>query len=311
MKWKWIFGLIVLLVLSGCDQKKTSSTTNAASGKLELMVVNYPLKFFAERIGGDLVEVQFPAPGDTDPAYWTPGGETITAFQEADLILLNGAGYAQWLNKVSLPSSKLINTTYSVRDQYIEIEGQTTHTHGPEGKHAHGELAFTTWLDPELAIAHADAIRKALSKELPGNSEYFNEHFLVLTEELQKIDKEIEELITQIPAKSLVFSHPVYQYFEKRYALHGKSVHWEPEQFPDRGMWQNLEVILEGYSAKWMVWEGEPLTQTMDKLKEYGMGSIVFDPCGNTPEKGDYISVMQQNINNLRAAFSTQQEADF
>jgi len=301
----------VLQVLSGCDQKKTTSTTDAESGKLELMVVNYPLKYFAERIGGDLVEVQFPAPGDADPAYWTPGEETVTAFQEADMILLNGAGYAQWLNKVSLPPSKLVNTSYSVRNQYIEIEEQTTHTHGPEGKHAHGEIAFTTWLNPELAIAHADAIRKALSKELPGNAEYFNERFLVLTEELQKIDREIEALISQIPDESLVFSHPVYQYFEMRYALRGKSVHLEPEQFPDQGMWEDLEEILTGYPAKWMIWEGEPLTQTKDKLKEYGIGSLVFNPCRNTPDKGDYISVMKQNIYNLQVASSTEQEADF
>jgi zinc transport system substrate-binding protein len=306
MKWKWIFGLIVLQVLSGCGQKKTTPTADAASDKLELMVVNYPLKYIAERIGGEMVEVQFPAPGDTDPAYWTPGEETVTAFQEADMILLNGAGYAQWLNKVSLPSSKLINTSYSVRDQYIEIKGQTTHTHGPEGKHAHGELAFTTWLDPGLAIEHAEAIRKALSKKLPGSSEYFTKRFLLLKEELQKIDREIEALVSQIPDESLVFSHPVYQYFEKRYALRGKSVHWEPDQIPDRGMWEDLEEILDGYPAKWMVWEGEPSTQTMDKLKEYGIGSIVFDPCGNTPSKGDYISVMQQNIHNLQVAFSTQ-----
>ena len=306
MKKRWIFGLIALLVLFGCNQKKTSSTSESESGKLTIAVVNYPLKYFTERIGGDLVEVQFPVPGDTDPAYWTPGEETVKAFQEADMILLNGAGYAQWLNKVSLPPSKLINTTYSVRDQYIEIEGQTTHTHGPEGKHAHGEIAFTTWLDPGLAIAHADAIREALLRELPGNEEYLNERFLPLKEELQNIDRELEELLIQIPDEPLVFSHPVYQYFEKRYALRGKSIHWEPEQFPNQGMWEDLEEILAAYSAGWMVWEGEPLTQTMDKLKEYGIGSIVFHPCGNTPEKGDYISVMQQNISNLQLAFSTQ-----
>jgi len=44
----------------------------------------------------------------------------------------------------------------------------------------------------------------------------------------------------------------------------------------------------------------------MDKLKEYGIGSIVFEPCGNTDAKGDYISVMEQNKHNLQMAFSTQ-----
>ena len=46
-------------------------------------------------------------------------------------------------------------------------------------------------------------------------------------------------------------------------------------------------------------------------MKEYGIGSIVFDPCGNTPAKGDYISVMEQNFHNLQMAFSTQREVDF
>jgi len=310
MNWKLIFLIIALQVLSGCGQNKTKSETDADSGKTKIMVVNYPLKYFTERIGADLVEVQFPVPGNTDPAYWTPGAEIITAFQNSDMIMLNGAGYAQWLNKVSLPPSKLVNTTYGVQDQYIVMEGQATHTHGPEGKHAHGEIAFTTWLDPDLAIAHADAIREALSRELPGNAEYFNEGFLALKEELQKIDRELEAILAQNQEEPLVFSHPVYQYFEKRYAMRGKSIHWEPDQYPDGVMWEELEEILVGYSAKWMLWEGQPLIQTVDKLKEYGIGSVVFDPCGNTPEKGDYISVMQQNIYNLQAAFSTQQEAD-
>ncbi|MDX2445417.1 MAG: metal ABC transporter substrate-binding protein [Bacteroidales bacterium] len=306
MKWKWIFGIIALQVLSGCDQKKTTSTTDAAKGKLDLVVVNYPLKYFAERIGGDQVEVQFLAPGDTDPAYWTPDDETVTAFQQADMILLNGAGYAQWFNKVTLPPSKLINTTFSVQDKYIEMSEQATHTHGPEGKHAHSELAFTTWLDPGLAIAQADAIRKALSKELPGKSGYFNARFLSLAGDLQKIDSAIVALTTQVQDEPLIFSHPIYQYFEKHYALHGKSVHWEPNQFPDRVMLKDLEEILIEHPAEWMVWESEPLTQTIDKLKEYGIGIIVFDPSGNTPVKGDYISVMEQNIHNLQMAFSTQ-----
>ncbi len=56
--------------------------------------VNYPLYYFASRIAGDAAEVVFPVPEDVDPAFWMPGTEEIAAFQKADLILLNGAGYA-------------------------------------------------------------------------------------------------------------------------------------------------------------------------------------------------------------------------
>ena len=80
-----------------------------SSHKLVIYTVNYPLAYFAERIGNDLVEVHFPAPTGEDPAFWSPDGDTIAAFQEADLILLNGAGYAKWVERAALPSSKVVN----------------------------------------------------------------------------------------------------------------------------------------------------------------------------------------------------------
>jgi zinc transport system substrate-binding protein len=81
-----------------------------AGDKLRVYTVNYPLAYFAERIAGDLATVIFPAPPNVDPAFWMPNAETIAAYQTADLILLNGADYAKWTAKVSLPRSRLVDT---------------------------------------------------------------------------------------------------------------------------------------------------------------------------------------------------------
>ena len=78
------------------------------SGRLTVYVVNYPLKYFAERIAGDHARVVFPAPAEGDPAYWMPDAKTIGAYQQADLVLLNGANYAKWVKKVSLPRSRMV-----------------------------------------------------------------------------------------------------------------------------------------------------------------------------------------------------------
>ena len=95
-----------------------------AAAPLNVYVVNYPLKYFAERIGANHVKVEFPAPPDVDPAYWNPELADISAFQKADLILLNGAGYAKWVAKVSLPRSKMLNTSKKFKDRYITSEEQ-------------------------------------------------------------------------------------------------------------------------------------------------------------------------------------------
>jgi zinc transport system substrate-binding protein len=52
-----------------------------------------------------------------------------------------------------------------------------------------------------------------------------------------------------------------------------------------------------------MIWEGEPLQASVDKLKTLGVDSLVFAPCGNAPGQGDFLSVMQQNTANLKEAF--------
>ena len=85
-----------------------------AADPLTVYAVNYPLAYFAERIGGEQVEVVFPAPADVDPAYWAPAPEVIADYQKADLILLNGADYAHWVGRTTLPASKMVNTSASL-----------------------------------------------------------------------------------------------------------------------------------------------------------------------------------------------------
>ncbi|MCP4404665.1 MAG: hypothetical protein GY801_46095 [bacterium] len=61
--------------------------------------------------------------------------------------------------------------------------------------------------------------------------------------------------------------------------------------------------MLKEHPAKWMLWEGDPLQKSVDKLQVLGVQGCVFAPCMNVPEEGDFLSVTQQNIENLKAAF--------
>ena len=129
-----------------------------ADSPLNVYVVNYPLKYFAERIGGPHVKVTLPVPAGEDPVYWTPEIAEISAYQQADLILLNGAGYAKWVSKVSLPRAKTVDTSRGFKDKYITVKETMTHSHGAEGEQAHEGLAFTTWLDLSLVAKQAETV---------------------------------------------------------------------------------------------------------------------------------------------------------
>jgi len=277
--------------------------TTEAQDKPTVYVVNYPLKYFTERIGGDHVKVVFPAPPDEDPAFWKPDIDTISAFQGADLIVINGATYAKWLQNASLPKAKVVDTSAAFKSQYIEIKDAVTHSHGPAGEHAHTGTAFTTWLNLDMAAQQARAITTALSRLLPEQQTTFEQQYDGLEKDLMALDTKLQEIVANKHHQPLVASHPVYQYFAARYGLNLESVLWEPDSMPDDEQWQALQTLLAKHPAKWMIWEGDPLSGSVDKLQALGVRSLVFDPCGNTPEQGDFLSVMWQNIANLQQAF--------
>jgi len=290
-----VLSIVLLIAACGGESGEVKPDSEETTDKLVIYTVNYPLAYFAERIGGDLVEVHFPAPGDEDPAFWSPDADTISAYQGADLILLNGAGYAKWVDRAALPSSRVVNTSGGFTEQFLPIEGTVTHSHGPEGEHEHGDLAFTTWLDPELAIQHAQAIEAAISVLRPDDEPEIRQRMESLRSAIYDIDGRLAFAAEAFGDEPLLFSHPVYQYLINRYELNGVEVHWEPDQVPDGHAWDHLEEGLQSHPAKWMVWEGEPLEETVSALADRGISSIVFDPCGNRPGDGDYLSIMAAN----------------
>jgi zinc transport system substrate-binding protein len=274
-----------------------------AGSPLNIYVVNYPLKYFAERIGGPHVKVTLPVPADEDPVYWTPGVADIGAYQQADLILLNGAGYAKWVGKVSLPRSKTVDTSRGFKDRYIIVKETMTHSHGAEGEHAHEGPAFTTWLDFSLAAKQAEAVAEALARRRPQQKDLFMVNYQSLEKDLMELDSRIKDIVSSNDAKPIIFSHPVYDYFEKAYGLNGRSVHWEPDQDPSPDQIAELNQLLDNHPAKWMILEATPIKSAVDVLEVKGIQNVVFDPCGKMPFDSNFLTVMQQNVSNLELVF--------
>ena len=81
------------------------------------------------------------------------------------------------------------------------------------------------------------------------------------------------------------------------------SVHWEPDQVPRDSQLKEFKGILKQHPAEWMIWEGQPVHASVDRLKTIGVDSLVFDPCGNVPDQGDFMMVMRRNIEDLSRAF--------
>ncbi len=296
--------VFIFMLLFSCTSKK-ENTAESDAKKPVIAVVNYPLFYFAKTIGGDMVKVHFPTI-DGDPAYWKPNAKQVNDFQNADLILANGAGYEKWMEKVSLPSSKIVNTSIGFKDRWIEVNEGLAHSHGSEGKHVHQGTAFTTWLDFNMAAAQATSNYKAISGLLPGHSEELNKNFEHLQKDLGDLNKKMKEIGKNLEGQHLIASHPVYQYLEKGYGLKLTSVHWEPNELPTDDMWKDLEKTIAEDKVGIMIWEDEPLGEIRSKLEKLNVLISVFDPCANKPESGDFIEVMNANIERLAKLINLQ-----
>jgi zinc transport system substrate-binding protein len=293
---------ITVLLLAGCGVEREASGTRvvaADTGVPVIYTVNYPLAWMAQQLAGDAGAVAFPAPAGIDPALWQPDVNTVLQYQRADLVLLNGANYARWTAYVSLPPSRLFDTSASYRDQLISVAAAPVHSHGPGGEHSHGELAFTTWLDLELAQRQMQAVATALQRLLPAESAAIEQRRASRQRELGSMDTRLTVLGQLLGNTPVLYSHPVYQYLQRRYQFNGRALHWEPDQVPSEAQWSELEGILQAHPAQIMLWEAQPLPEVQARLAELGVKTVVFSPMGNRPSSGDFASGMTANIDRL------------
>lgn len=256
----------------------------------------YPLAWFAERIGGELVDVEFPIEPGTDPANWSPNAETVLAYQQADLILLNGAGYDWWATTASLPANRTIDTSAGFADDLV-VTGSLTHSHGNEGEHSHDQVATVTWLDPSRAVRQAEAIRDALIAVRPEGTDRFHEGFTALAADLREIETALEAATTALGSHHLLAASRDYAYLGDRFDLEIAAIHYDPSI----SVHDYAHEVEHGRDhSRTMLWPAAPPEAVARELAELGVRVVVFDLAAAAPAQGDYLSVMTTNAAALR-----------
>jgi zinc transport system substrate-binding protein len=291
-------GLVVSQLAAGAS---LAADPAAGASMPVVYAVNHPLAWMAERIGGDAVHVVFPVPDGVDPAHWQPTPETVLDYQGADLVLLNGAGYAGWTRFASLSPVRLVDTTRGLEDRLVPA-GDSTHSHGPRGAHDHGDVASHTWLDPTLAAAQARAVAAALARLAPGSTADFDRRLNELVTELETWDRAMSEAFSALAATQFLYSHPVYQYLDARYRLDGLAVTWEPDTEPGAAAWRALEAAVDPGRRTLMLWEAAPLGTVSARLEAMGIRPVVFETGANPERREGYELLLERNWEGLRGA---------
>jgi zinc transport system substrate-binding protein len=257
----------------------------------------YPMTYFAERIGGDLVDVVCPLPADEDAIFWQPDDATIRDYQRADLIVTNGAEFEKWLLKVSLPEARVVDSTAQITEEFIEFGQSITHSHGPAGEHAHEGIDGHTWLDPLNAIRQAEEICAGLKVVLQGHEDALETRCDALVAELEALDTELRALTEKYGGQPILASHPAYNYLAQRYEWNVINLDLDPETMPDEETLAGIKTVLEENPAKFILWESAPTAEIAARFTaDLGLTSVVFSPCEQPDDAGDYLAIMKRNV---------------
>ena len=303
----WFGGLylslfLLLVACSDGERGPGDATTTLAEPNTMLVVAsNYPVYYFASRIVMDTdtaIEVVFPDITG-DPANWIPSVAQVRTLQSADLILINGAGAEPWLDLMSIDKRRLVDTSAALTDRFIPITEDAQHQHGPEGEHSHQGSAFTLWLDPQMAIGQVRAITDVLVKHAPNDAQRMRNNAATLERDLVALDEKLAAAFANLNGRAMIFSHPVYQYLQRRYDINGLAVHWEPDEEPGIPAWIELQRMLAKRPATIMIWEDEPLPAVVARLANTGIVSVVYQPAANWPVSGDFLTTMSGNVRRI------------
>jgi zinc/manganese transport system substrate-binding protein len=290
---------------------QTSPTTAA----LKVVTTTLPITDFTNAVVGDRVPVTYLLPTNIGPHDYQAKPEDVRTIAQATVLVKNGLGLEDYLDDLvhnaDNPALTVIDSSNGITPiSNAEFEGRTaeqkptTRSDAPDG-------GFNPhiWLDPERAIQQVETIRDGLIAVDPAGKEVYTANASAYIDKLKALDTEIASTLHPYAGKEFVTYHDFAPYFAQRYNLKAEFLVGVPEENPSPGDVKRVINAAQKSDLKTLLTEpqaaGNPFAAVADDLK---IQISTFDPMetsgpeGVTPEY--YITVMRQNVNNLKIALS-------
>ena len=158
----------------------------------------------AAAVGGDRVAVAsvLIAPG-TDPHDFDPPPSVARAVADADIVIMNGAGYDHWMEHL-IESNEVDGRIVIDVAELIGVE---------EGQNPH------VWYDPKAMPALAAALSDALSEIAPEAADDFAAARDALVATMVPVDEKVAELRARFGATEVAATEPVFGYMAEALGL--------------------------------------------------------------------------------------------
>ena len=281
---KIIFGLIMLLPLTGCGS--TPSEGNV------IYTSFYPLYDFARRIAGDLYEVKNVTPPGAEPHDYELTNADLVGMSSAKVVFVNGLGLEHWTDQ--LPASikeKVKATTSDITPLQIN---------GVNDPHV--------WLNPLNAIAQMESICNTLISIDSDHKATFQSNFDQAKAQFLALDTECSASRKNFNQTYFAVNHAAFGYLADRYDLTQVYVSGlTPEEEPSAKDMENIAATIKEHGITTIFTEELASSEVAEAIaRETGAKLETLNPLEGLTEDQlkteDYLSVMKSNFSKLKEA---------
>ena len=245
----------------------------------------FPLYEFTKEIGREKVDVTLLVPSGVEPHDWEPTIKDLQLMQQADVIIINGIGFENWIDNIGS-----INSDVKVVDTSIGISILESDPH--------------IWLNPVMAQKQVENIVDSLSKVDPLNEKYYKQNGISYIKKLEELDNKISYELSSCKKDFIAF-HDAFSYFAIQYDLNQHTVlkSNEPHEEPTSKSLENIINLARDLDSNVIFTEEAVDKRTSQVIaNEIGGKVLTLSPLEIGDSQIDYIKKMEENLLHLKEA---------
>jgi zinc transport system substrate-binding protein len=242
-----------------------------------------PLKYFVDKIAGDLYKVEVTVPPGVGPETYSPTPKQMKMLSEADAYFTIGylAFEIDLLTKFSSLNSglKIFQISKGINLIKEKEEDHADHVH-LQGIDPH------IWSSPNEARIISHNIFEGMVAVDPLNREHYSKNLQLLLDEIDRTDSTITKILSNVSARKFVIFHPALGYFAREYGFEQLPIEFEGKDPSPKHMQELIENAREEKVILVFIQKEFDKRNAVIVAKEIGCKAVQIDPLDyNWPEQ--------------------------
>jgi ABC-type Zn uptake system ZnuABC Zn-binding protein ZnuA len=282
-------------MVTACGGPAGSETSVA--GRLAVVTTTTVFADMVRNVGGDLVNVTSLVPKNGDVHTFEPKPADVRAVAEAQLLIMNGLGLDDWLEKTITNASKEGTPLVKLAEDLPGVELLPGEEAGSQNPHL--------FMDVKYAELYVDRIASALKQADATHASQYDSQAATYKRRLSELDSWVRQQIGSIPEanRKLVTFHDAFPYYAREYGITIVGVAVEaPGQDPSAGYTAELIEAIKKAGVKAIFSESQFPAKLVEQLAaETGVQVIanLYDDALGDPPVTSYEAVIRWDTEEL------------